>query len=50
VSRREIEDTFAEGWDVQSIEPKRFEVRPDLKEISFSPGGPKAWFVVVRRV
>jgi SAM-dependent methyltransferase len=49
VSRREIEDSFAEGWKIESIEPSRFEVRPDLKDISFSEGGPKAWFVVVRR-
>ena len=47
VSRREIEDAFADGWQIQSIEPSRFEVRPDLKDISFSEGGPKAWFVVV---
>ena len=50
VSRREIKDTFADAWNIESIEPSRFEVRPDLKEITFSPGGPKAWFVVVRRV
>lgn len=50
VSRQEIEDAFAQGWNVQSIEPTRFEVRPDLKDISFSEGGPKAWFVVVRRM
>jgi cyclopropane fatty-acyl-phospholipid synthase-like methyltransferase len=49
VSRREIEDAFAQGWKIESIEPSRFEVRPDLKDISFSEGGPKAWFVVVRR-
>lgn len=49
VSRKEIEAAFAEGWVVESIEPTRFQVRPDLKDISFSPGGPKAWFSVVRR-
>ena len=49
VSRKEIEDTFAEGWAVESIEPSRYEVRPDPDDISFSDGGPKAWFVVVRR-
>jgi cyclopropane fatty-acyl-phospholipid synthase-like methyltransferase len=49
VSRKEIEDAFAEGWVVESIEPTRFEVRPDPNDISFSDGGPKAWFVVVRR-
>ena len=32
-----------------SIEPSRYEVRPDLKDFNFSEGGPKAWFVVVRR-
>lgn len=49
VSRREIKEAFAQGWKIESIEPSRFEVRPDLKNISFSEGGPKAWFVVVRR-
>jgi cyclopropane fatty-acyl-phospholipid synthase-like methyltransferase len=50
VSKKEIEDAFTEGWFVESIEPTRFEVRPDPNDISFSDGGPKAWFVVVRRV
>lgn len=50
VSRKEIEDTFAKGWVVESIEPSNYEVRPDPNDISFSEGGPKAWFVVVRKV
>jgi SAM-dependent methyltransferase len=50
VSRKEIEVAFAEGWAVESIEPSRYEVRPDLKDVTFSEGGPKAWFVVIRRV
>ena len=49
VSEKEIRDAFADGWTVENIEPTRFEVRPDLKEFTFSEGGPKAWFVVVRR-
>jgi SAM-dependent methyltransferase len=49
VSRKEIENAFIEGWVVESIEPTRFEVRPDPKDISFSAGGPKAWFVVARK-
>ena len=48
ISRREIEEAFAKGWEIESIEPCRLEVRPDLKEISFGEGGPKAWFVVAR--
>ena len=50
VSRQEIKDAFAEGWVVESVEPSRYEVRPDVKEFTFSEGGPKAWFTVVRRV
>jgi cyclopropane fatty-acyl-phospholipid synthase-like methyltransferase len=49
VARKEIEDAYADGWVVESIEQSRFEVRPDLEDITFSQGGPKAWFVVVRR-
>lgn len=50
VSRKEIEAAFAEGWEIESIEPSRYEVRPDPKDASFSDGGPKAWFVVVRKL
>lgn len=49
VAQKEIRDAFAEGWKVESIEPSRYEVRPDLKDISFSGGGPRAWFVVAMR-
>ena len=49
VSSKEIRDAFAEGWVVESIEPARFETRPDMKDLVFSEGGPKAWFVRVRR-
>jgi hypothetical protein len=48
VSKQELHDCFAEGWNIESVEPVRVAVRPDLKD-SFSEGGPKAWFVVVRR-
>ena len=50
VSKKELHDAFAAGWTSESIEPSRFEVRPDLKDLTFSQGGPKAWLVVVRRV
>lgn len=49
VSRNEIEDAFAQGWVIESVEPSRYEVRPDPHDISFSDGGPRAWFVVARR-
>src|SRR5579871_3596477 len=40
VSKKELHDAFAEGWSIESIEPSKFEVRPDLTDISFSEGGP----------
>jgi len=49
VSKKELHDAFTEGWSVESIEPIRVEVRSDLKDLNFSEGGPKAWFVVVLR-
>jgi len=49
VSRKEIEDAFANGWVVESIVPSRYEVRSDPNDDSFKQGGPKAWFVVARR-
>jgi SAM-dependent methyltransferase len=49
VSRREIEEAFADGWTIETIEPIRFEVRSDLENLRFSAGGPKAWFSVIRR-
>jgi len=49
VSKKELHDAFAQGWVIESIEPSRYEVRPDLKDLTFSEGGPMAWFAVVRR-
>jgi cyclopropane fatty-acyl-phospholipid synthase-like methyltransferase len=50
VSRKEIEAVFAQGWAIESLEPSRFETRPDVKEFQFSEGGPHAWFVVARKI
>jgi len=49
VSKKDLHAAFAQGWDIESIEPTRVETRPDLKEFTFSEGGPKAWFAVIRR-
>ena len=52
VSRQELYDIFADGWDVESVELVRGEVNaaftaqfPD----AFPAGGPKGWFAVIRR-
>jgi SAM-dependent methyltransferase len=49
VSRPELDDAFADGWEVESVQPTRFDVNPEFTEIKFSEGRPKAWLAVVRR-
>jgi len=49
VSRQELYDTFADGWEIESIQPTRCEVHPEFTEVTFSDGGPKTWFAVIRR-
>jgi 2-polyprenyl-3-methyl-5-hydroxy-6-metoxy-1,4-benzoquinol methylase len=49
VSRQELYDTFADGWEVESVEPARCEIHPGFTLIKFSEGGSKRWFAVVRR-
>jgi cyclopropane fatty-acyl-phospholipid synthase-like methyltransferase len=49
VSRQELYDAFADGWEVESIQPTRCEVHPEFAEVKFSEGGPKTWFAVIRR-
>jgi len=49
VSKQELRQAFAAGGEIVFIEPSRFETRPDLKDFTFSPGGPKTWFATIRR-
>lgn len=49
VSQAELRAAFAEGWEIESITAARFEIRPDFKDATFSPGGPHAWFTIARR-
>lgn len=49
VSKKELEACFAKGWSIESLVPEHFEVRPDFKEMTFSEGGPKTWFAIIRR-
>jgi hypothetical protein len=48
-SRQELYDAFTDGWEVESVQPTRFDVNPEFTAVKFSEGGPKAWFAVVRR-
>ena len=50
VSRQEIEDAFADGWAIESLKPSEYEVRPDTAGSDSHEGGPKAWFVIAKRL
>jgi cyclopropane fatty-acyl-phospholipid synthase-like methyltransferase len=50
VSPQELRAAFASGWIIESLEPACFAVRADFKAFTFSEGGPKALFMVARRV
>jgi len=49
VSREEIGSAFREWWDVDSIQETRFRALDDPQAPRFSPGGPKAYLITVRR-
>ena len=55
ISRQELNKAFASGWQIESATPARFEINPrfvtnpEYAGMSFSEGGPKCWFAVVRR-
>jgi ubiquinone/menaquinone biosynthesis C-methylase UbiE len=49
VSQREIRAAFDETWTVEEIRARHADVRPDMEGLSFSEGGPKVWFAIIRR-
>ncbi len=50
VSEAELRRAFSGGWQIERLEPSRFEVLPGIPGAEFSPGGARAWFAEVRRV
>ncbi len=49
ISAEELKRTFAVDWEVESIEPARFEVVPGVPGAEFAPGGAQALLAVIRR-
>jgi cyclopropane fatty-acyl-phospholipid synthase-like methyltransferase len=52
VSRKELHDAFAQGWNIESIEPCTVETqltRPDLRKGTSSASSARGWFAVVQR-
>jgi 2-polyprenyl-3-methyl-5-hydroxy-6-metoxy-1,4-benzoquinol methylase len=49
ITREDLHAAFANGWEIESIETARFETNPKFTGATFSEGGPKSWFVTIRR-
>ena len=49
ISRQELCEAFADGWEVESVQPARAELNREFTEVKFSEGGLKTWFAVIRR-
>lgn len=49
ISQAEIRTAFATDWSVESIVPTQFSIHPDAAPLNFTPGGPLAWFAIIRR-
>lgn len=51
VSRQELYDAFADGWEVESVEPIRYELNPESKfaDVEAPASGAQAWLAIIRR-
>ena len=49
VSQPELRDAFADGWEIESLEPVRLEIRTEYKPGAFSED-PHGWFLIARRL
>lgn len=52
VSRQQLYEVFADGWDIESVELVLGEVSPAFTAEfpdAFPEGGPKGWFGIIRR-
>jgi len=50
VSQSELRHAFADGWDIEFLEPVRLEIRPEYRTGDFSGGDPRGWFLIARRL
>jgi SAM-dependent methyltransferase len=50
VSKAELRNAFADGWQIESLQPARLEIRPELRQGVFSGQDPRGWFMVARRL
>ena len=49
VSHSELRCAFADGWEIESLEPVRLEIRPEHKQQgAFSGEDPRGWLLIAR--
>lgn len=49
VSKQELRDAFAVGWEVVRIDEARFQTNDTPETRTFTPGGPRGWLATMRR-
>jgi cyclopropane fatty-acyl-phospholipid synthase-like methyltransferase len=50
VTEDELLEAFRDGWEIESIEPARFEVRSEQRQERYSGEDPHAWLLVAKRI
>ena len=48
ISKADLQAAFKDDWQIESVQAARFEVIPAFSHVF--TGGPKAWFVIVKRI
>jgi len=49
VTQNELRAAFADGWQIESLEPSHFDTRAEARETQFGGVDPRAWFLIARR-
>ena len=50
VSQSELRHAFADGWEIESLEPVHLEIRPEYRQQgAFFGEDPRGWFLIARR-
>jgi 2-polyprenyl-3-methyl-5-hydroxy-6-metoxy-1,4-benzoquinol methylase len=49
VTEAELRAALAKGWKIETLEPARFETRPEARQGMFAGEDPHAWFLLARR-
>jgi hypothetical protein len=44
-----LDTAFADGWQIESVRPVQFEINPKYTGVTFTAGGPRSWFAIIRR-